>query len=252
MSPRILTGQTALITGAAKRIGREIALALAGEGVSVVTHYHASTTEAENLCGDLRELGVQAWALAADLEREEQAEALIPRAIEAAGHLDILVNNASIFPVSTLESLTFDDLASSVQVNAWTPFILSRSFHRQVGRGKIVNLLDSRITGYNWSHVAYHLSKHLLAVLTRMTALKYAPEITVNGIAPGLILPPPGRDESYLDKLIPTVPLKQRGAPQDVANAVLFLLKNDFITGEIICVDGGWHLRDAGYGSHTD
>ena len=247
-----LTGQTALITGAAKRIGREIAFALAGEGANVVAHYRTSAGQAEELCRELRERGVQAWPLAADLAQEEQAEALIARAIEVTGRLDMLVNNASIFPPSTLGNLTLESICSTMQVNAWTPFVLSRAFARQVARGKIVNLLDSRITGYNWSHVAYHLSKHLLAILTRMTALRYAPEISVNAVAPGLILPPPGRDESYLDKLIPTVPLKRRGTPRDIADAVLFLLKSDFLTGEVIYVDGGWHLTDPHHGAQPD
>jgi len=247
-----LRGKTALVTGAAKRIGRAIALALAEEGVNVVVHYRSAREEADALCRELRERGVQAWAVQADFEKVEECEGLVGRTLEAASALDILINNASVFPLTRLEEMTFDDLTSNVRVNAWAPFVLSRAFARQVRRGKIVNLLDSRITGYDWSHAAYILSKHMLAVLTRMTALAFAPQITVNAVAPGLILPPRGKDQDYLERLKDTVPLKRHGGPQDVAQAVVFLLKSDFITGQVICVDGGRHLKEFANGSHSD
>ena len=242
MTPRRLQGQTALITGAAKRIGREIAVALAEEGVNIVIHYRSSAEEAEELYGHLAAQGVKSWLVRADFENAEETETLIEQSIEIAGSLDILVNSASMFPESTLNDVSFEDLVQNVQVNAWAPFVLSREFARRVGRGKIVNLLDSRLNGYDWSHVAYFLSKHVFSVLTEMTALEFAPKITVNGIAPGLILPPPGKDESYLDPLVDTVPLKRHGSPRDIAEAVIYLLKSDFMTGHVIHVDGGRHL----------
>jgi len=239
-----LKGKTALVTGAGKRVGRATALALAGEGVNVVAHYGTSAGEVEGLRREIGERGVEAWAVQADLEVAEECEGLMARAVDAAGRMDILINNASIFPASKLENVTLDDLTKAVRVNAWAPFVLSRAFARQVGRGKIVNLLDSRIKGYDRLHVAYILSKHMLAALTKMTALEFAPDITVNAVAPGLILPPPGKEEDYLDRLKNTVPLKRHGDPQDVTDAILFLLKSDFITGQIIYVDGGRHLRE--------
>ena len=239
-----LNGKTALITGAAKRIGRATALALADEGANIVVHYRGSADEATDLCRDLAERGVKAWPVQADFEKPEDCETLVDRAIQAAGPIEILINNASIFPPGTLQDVTFDDVVGSFRVNAWAPFALSRAFARRVGRGKIVNLLDSRVTGYDWSHVAYVWSKHVLAVMTRMTALEFAPDITVNAVAPGLILPPPGEDEGYLDRLKGTVPLKRRGDPEDVAEAVVFLLRSDFITGQVIYVDGGRHLKE--------
>ena len=252
MSTKPLTGQTALITGAAKRLGRAMALALAEEGVNVVVHHGASRVEAEALCGELRELGVDAWTLRADLARREESETLIERARQVAGPLDILINNAAIFPPGTLRDITFDDVVANVQVNAWAPFALSRAFAEQAQRGKIVNLLDSKLARYDWAHAAYILSKHMLAVLTRMTALEFAPGVTVNAVAPGLVLPPQGEDESYLERVAPMLPLRRHGAPTDVAEAALFLLKSDFITGQVIYVDGGAHLRELANGPNSD
>jgi hypothetical protein len=247
-----LKGQTALVTGAARRIGRATALALADEGVNVAVHYHQSEDAANEVCYQVACRGLKAWPLMADLAVPQECENLIQRVHQAAGSLDILINNASIFPVETLQEATLESLVANARVNAWAPFVLSRAFRERALRGKIVNLLDSRIAGHDWSHVGYILSKHLLAVLTRMTALALAPHITVNAVAPGLILPPPGKDESYLERLKDTVPLKRYGSPEDVAHAILFLLKSDFITGQVIYVDGGRHLREPADGSHTD
>lgn len=247
-----LRGKTALITGAAKRLGRAIAIALAEEGASIVVHYRGSREEAEALCGELRARGVEAWSLQADLGQSEECEGLIARTLEAAGALDVLVNSASIFLPGTLKEMRLEDLARHMQVNAWAPLALSREFARRVGKGKIVNLLDTRISGYDWGHVAYTLSKQALWTLTRMMAVELAPAITVNAVAPGLILPPPGKDEAYLEALAGTVPLKRHGAANDVAEAVVYLLRSEFVTGQVLYVDGGRHLMEQSDGPHPD
>jgi len=239
----LLRGKTALVTGAAKRLGRQTALALAEAGVHVVVHYRHSAEEARELCRELAQRGVQAWALQADLEDREESATLIHRACEQAGPLDILINSASIFPPHTLANVTFEAVVENLAVNAWAPFVLSRAFAQQGRPGKIVNLLDARLSSYDWSHVAYFWSKQVLAVLTRMTALEYAPLVTVNAVAPGLILPPPGEDERFLQRMAETVPLKRHGRAEDIASAILFLLQSDFITGQVIYVDGGQHLK---------
>jgi len=239
-----LRGKIALVTGSAKRIGREIVLALAREGAGVVIHYRRSEEEADSLWNELAHHGVSSWVVRADFEKLDEVESLVPRAIQEAGRLDILINNASDFPVETLDNLTFDSLTRNIQINAWAPFALGRSFAQHVERGKIVNLIDSRTADFDWSHAGYILAKHLLLVLTRMTALQYAPNITVNGVSPGLILPPPDKDESYVERLVGTVPLKKHGGPEDVVEAVIYLLKSDFLTGTVIQVDGGRHLKE--------
>lgn len=240
-----LTGKTALITGSAKRLGRATAEALADEGVNIIVHYNTSSDEADELAEMLRQKGVNAWTVKADFTRADEYETLIERSFEAAGSIDFLINNASIFPKGKLEDIKLEDVGLNVEVNAWAPLVLSRAFASKAGKGKIINFLDTRITGYDWLHAAYYLSKHMLSVLTRMTALLYAPDITVNAVAPGLILPPEGQDESYLDRLTYTVPMKKHGEARDVAEAIVFLLKSDFITGQVIYVDGGRHLKEA-------
>jgi pteridine reductase len=249
---KYLTGKTALVTGAGRRIGREIALALAGAGANIVIHYPYTPDEAGDLQAALAKLGVTYWLVKADFEKAEEYNVLLDRTLEISGSLDILINSASVFSPGRLGDIRYEDVIRNMQINAWAPFVLMRDFARLSGRGKIINLLDTKIAGYDLSHVAYILSKHLLLVFTKMAALEYAPHITVNGIAPGLILPPPGQDDHYLDDLSQTVPLKRRGYPADIARAVLYLLRNDFITGEVLYIDGGRHLMEYGHGPHMD
>ncbi|MGB9619320.1 MAG: SDR family oxidoreductase [Armatimonadota bacterium] len=244
----MLAGKTALVTGAAKRIGRAIALALACSGANVVIHYRNSEPEARELAQKIESVGVRAWCVKADLAVSEELERLVDRACSSAGTLDILVNSASIFPTSDFNSVSSVQLAENIQVNAWAPFVLARHFARQADSGHIINILDSRITGYDWSHVAYHASKYLLELFTRMMAIQYAPNIAVNAVAPGLILPPEGKDDSYLEQLKQTLPLKRVGSTRDVTDTVLFLVASRFITGQVIFVDGGRHLAEAGGG----
>src|SRR5262245_50832990 len=242
--------KTALVTGAAKRIGRETALTLADRGMNIIVHFNRSDGEARRLAAELQQKGVKAWTIQADFSRPDEYQTLIERAQEMAAGLDILINNASIFPTDTLTDLRWSGLSTNMEVNAWVPFVLSRSFAQRIGRGKIVNLHDSRLKGYDWTHVGYILSKHVLAAMTRMMALEFAPHISVNAVAPGLILPPPGKDETYLQSLVHTVPLQRYGRPQDIADAVAFLIQSDFITGNVIYVDGGRHLHEYSNGSH--
>jgi NAD(P)-dependent dehydrogenase (short-subunit alcohol dehydrogenase family) len=252
MSAASLRGRTALITGAARRLGRATALALADEGVNIVIHHRASAAEARNLRRELEARGVRAWPLEAELADARACEALIPRALEAAGALEILVNNAAAFPADTVDDLTRERLLAMVEVNAWAPFALGRSFARAVERGVVINFLDTRLRGYDPSHVAYIMSKHLLERFTRVMALEFAPGVRVNAVAPGLILPPAGKDETYLDRLAARVPLQRHGEPEQVAAAVVFLAQSEFITGQVIYVDGGRHLAEYAYGPHPD
>jgi NAD(P)-dependent dehydrogenase (short-subunit alcohol dehydrogenase family) len=248
-----LKGKVALITGASRRIGRALAMALAEEGVNIVAHDRRDLEqETAKVCDEVVGCGARSWNVSADLEKPEEYETLVARALKTAGSLDILINNASLFQPSTLMDMGFGEVTRHMHVNAWTPLVLSREFARLAGAGKIINVLDTKIAGYDRAHVAYILSKQMLAALTAMCAVEFAPAVTVNAIAPGLILPPSGKDEAYLDHLAQNVPLRRHGAPRDVTDAALYLIKSDFVTGQVIYVDGGRHLREDGNGPNRD
>lgn len=239
-----LQGKGALVTGAARRIGRAISLALAREGASIAVHYQSSRGESEALVAEIEGLGVQAVSLRADLSDPDELAGLVGRAGEALGTIEILVNNASIFPSDTLASVDLASLERNLEINAWAPLVLIRAFAAQSEHGHVINLIDSRVSGFDHTHTAYIFSKHVLGAITRMAALELAPGIAVNGIAPGLILPPAGKDEGYVDRLAQTVPLKRRGSPEDIAAAAVFLATSEFITGQTIYVDGGRNLKE--------
>ena len=237
-----LAGKTVLVTGAAKRIGNAISVGLARQGCNVIIHYDKSESEAKKLHDEMAELGVKSWPVQASLKDSESCRALIDKSHGLAGTVDMLVNNASVFSSGDIGAVRLEDIEVEMLTNAWAPFLLSRHFSKKTDRGKIVNILDTRVAGYDLNHFAYYLSKRMLEILTESMALKLAPRITVNGIAPGLILPPQGKDYNYLEQKKDTVPLKKIGSPSDIVETVLFLLRSDFVTGQVVYVDGGKHL----------
>lgn len=243
-----LAGKTALVTGAAKRIGRATALALASEGVSVMVHYRSSEREAKEAASMIKQRGVDAWTIQADLASPAQAEGLLARAREAARPIDVLINNASIFPKNSFMDMTGDDLALNMQINAIAPFVIGRALAAQGRQGSIINFLDTRIVRHDAAHAAYHVSKRMLFTLTRMMALEFAPSVRVNAVAPGSILPASGEDASFFETAASGNPLQRRGSLEGVTETVLFLLRSDFITGQVIFVDGGVHMKGQVYG----
>lgn len=249
IEPEFLTGKRALVTGGAKRIGRAVALALARYGADVVTHYNRSEKEAHETANDIQAMGRKAWCVQTDLSKENAVMRLIPEAVSVAGQLDILVNSAADFPESTLQTVTFSGIADEMRLNAYTPLALARAFAEQEQPGHIINFLDTRIVDYDKEHVAYHLSKRAMFALTRQMAAEFAPDIQVNAVAPGLVLPPPGKDDRYLEALHHTNPLQRHGTLEDITRTVLFFLANSFVTGQVIYVDGGRHMEGRFYGS---
>jgi NAD(P)-dependent dehydrogenase (short-subunit alcohol dehydrogenase family) len=244
-----LSGRIALVTGAAVRLGRAIALGLARDGADVVLHYRRSAGEAEAAAAAIRALGRRAWPLDADLAEPGAAEELADRAAAAAGAPpSILVNNASSFPPDDFETFGSADLDRSIRVNAWAPLALARRLVA-IGRGgSIVNLLDTRVDGYDWLHVSYHAAKTLLELFTRMMAVRFAPAWRVNGVSPGLVLAPVDAPPGYLEARAGELPLGRPGTAEDVAAAVAYLCRAEYTTGEVIRVDGGRHLREADRG----
>lgn len=243
-----LAGRTALVTGAGKRIGRAVAVRLAGEGASVVVHYGRSEEEAEPTAAAIRAEGGEAWILQADLADPEQPESVFGQAVEMAGPIDVLVNSASIFPPSRLIDFTVEELHRNVQINAMAPLVLGRALAAQGREGAIVNFLDARMVDCDPEHAAYHVSKRMLFTLTRMMALEFAPKVRVNAVAPGLVLPPDGRPPDDFDGLAHTNPLHKVGSVEGVADAVLYLLQADFVTAQTLFIDGGRRLRGSMYG----
>ena len=248
-----IRGKTALITGGAKRLGRYTALELARAGCNVVVHYRNSANDAESLRKEIRALGVDSWSVQANLSQPDEARELIPRSIEVGGSIDYLVNSASIFPADSIDGLTEESLHANLRVNTLSPLSLANGLRKHLegtGRsGCVVNFLDTRILDYDRDHISYHLSKRSLFSLTRIMSAEYAPRLRVNAVAPGLVLPPPGEDDSYLDRLAHTNPLQTHGSGEQIAKTVLFLVWNEFITGQVVYVDGGRHMTGRFYGS---
>jgi pteridine reductase len=238
-----LAGKTALITGAAKRIGRAIATTLAQSGVHIAVHYNQSASEALAFCGEIQRLGVSAWPIQGDLMDAERTAKVFEEAAAQAGPIDLLVNNASIFERDTLWEATGESIAKNVRIHAVAPLILSRELAKQGRAAHVVNLLDTRVAVYDREHASYDLSKSMLLTLTRMLALELAPNVAVNAVAPGAILPPAGLGAAHLSKLAHANPQNRSGTPEDIAEAVLFLLGSRFITGQVIYVDGGIHMK---------
>ena len=241
--------QTALITGAAKRIGAAIARTLAAEGINLVLHYRSSQAEAEKLAAELAEFNVSIDLVSADLLDPESVQAMIQTIKQKTPKIDILINNASMFNKESLSTLDAQNLWSNIQVHAMQPFELTKAFFdKDSTSGNVINFLDTRIYGYDYEHVPYHLSKKMLHSLTKMLAWELSPNVRVNAIAPGPILPPVNAEgDERVKAVIAKTPLARFGGPENITQTVLFYLKNDFITGQVICVDGGFHLGENFY-----
>lgn len=238
-----LNDKRVLITGAARRIGRELAIAVAQAGGDVIIHYGHSQDEAQNLVEAILALGRKAFLLQADLSDPAQVEALIPRASEY-GHLYALVNNAAIFEPLSWHNTTLEDWNQHLMVNLTTPFLLSQAFARLLPSGetgRIVNLLDWRALRPGADHLPYTTSKSALAALTRSLAIALAPHISVNGLALGAVIPP--NEGDMPPNILKNTPAGRWADLDEVGQALIFLLDGPaYITGEIIHIDGGRHL----------
>jgi len=224
-----------------------VAWALAEQGVHVVIHYHQSESAASELQRGIASFGGQASILQGTIEMPDAAERLVNEAIALAGPLDVLVNNASIFDEISFAEMTLESMQRNMAVNAFAPVVLSRCFAAQGRLGAIINMVDTMVMDYDRKHVPYHLSKRALQALTRIMAVEFAPSIRVNAVAPGLVLPPPGEDLAYLERLSSSNPLLGHGGAEDVVEAVLYLLQAGFVTGQTLYVDGGRHMRGSMY-----
>jgi NAD(P)-dependent dehydrogenase (short-subunit alcohol dehydrogenase family) len=238
-----LTGKTVLITGAARRIGREFALGVARVGGNVIIHHGHSSREAKILQAEIEGLGARAYLLQADLADPQQAAELVPRAAEF-GRVYGLVNNAAIFEPLTLATTDLPAWERHMAINLTAPFLLCQAFARQVPQGeegRIVNILDWRALRPAADHLPYTISKAALVALTQSLAVALAPGITVNGLALGAILPP--SDGESTANLLSSVPAGRWARLDELSQALVILLTGPaYVTGEIIHLDGGRHL----------
>jgi len=236
----------ALITGAARRIGADIARVLHDAGYGVILHYRKSEEDAENLTNSLNKLrSDSAWMIYADLQSMSDIESLIKQTLDVSGRLDVLINNASKFyptPTDTVTEWQWDEL---MNCNLKAPFFLSQAARTALekSQGCIVNIVDIYAKSLLIDFPVYSISKSGLHALTKSLAKELAPEIRVNGVSPGVILWPENDLNNQKEDIIKHIPLQEKGAPIDVANAVLFLVRDaHYTTGEVINVDGGKNL----------
>lgn len=238
-----IRGKRALVTGSAVRVGRSIALALAGAGAHVVVHYLRSKAQAEETAAEIRALGVEALIVQGDISKAKEVEALVHAAEAGFSSIDILVNSASIYYRKPFEELREEDWDRNLEVNLKGAFLLSHRLGPSMkgrGAGKIINIADW--AGYRpyADYLPYCVSKAGLIALTKGLALALAPEVQVNAVAPGPVLPPEDFTPEERRAIERAVPLRRIGSPEDVARAVLFLIEGgDFITGAVLPVDGG-------------
>lgn len=232
-----LAGKRALVTGGAVRIGAAITRALQAAGAEVVVQYRQSQDAAKAL---------SPFTLRADLDCPAEVDRLFDRAHNAFGPIDVLINNAAVFHKDRLAGASQDAVLREFQPNLFAPLQLLRRFAEQAEQGAVINMLDRRVRAHDPECLPYMLTKKALEELTKLAALELAPRIRVNAVAPGAILPPPKHPELAVRDLMGKVPLARAPQPAEIADAVLFLLQADSVTGQILFVDGGQNLLGNG------
>ena len=245
---RTPVARVALVTGAARRIGRVIAEELASKGWAVALHHRQSSDECEELARHLRKGGAGAITVQADLESQEQAEGLIDRVVAELGQCDSVVNNASRFDYDSMADFSYAAMERHWRANTGAPIVLARALHRHVlqrpgARGCVVNLLDQKLWNPNPDYLSYTLSKAALEAANTLLAQALAPQVRVCGVAPGVtLISGPQMTEQGFSQAHAMTPLGRSSTPQDIAQAVAFLLEAPAVTGTTLLVDGGQHL----------
>jgi pteridine reductase len=240
--------RVALVTGGAVRVGRALCLGLAEAGWDVVVHHRASTDEAAAVADRIRGLGRRAATVAADLVDPSAADAVVSTVRDTFGRFDLLVNSAASFHAGPLAEADADTWDGVMALNVRAPHLLVRAAAELLGasRGSVVNIVDLSAFQPWTGHPVHAVSKAALAHLTRVQARALAPDVRVNAVAPGAVLPPDDYDPAEVAALAAMAPLQRLGTPQDVVRAVLYLAGADYVTGQILAVDGGRLLGSAG------
>ncbi|MDH4052957.1 MAG: SDR family oxidoreductase [Rubrivivax sp.] len=237
MSPRPVV----LVTGAAQRLGRHIALHLAAQGWDVAVHYRASAEAASATVADAQAHGARATAFQADLADEPACQALLPVVSTHFGRIDAVVNNASLFEYDAVADFSYGAMERHWRANTGPAVLLARALHA-AGGGAVVNLLDQKLWNPNPDYLSYTLSKAALDAATTLLAQALAPSTRVCGVAPGVTLTSGPMDAAAFERAHRLTPLQRSSTPEDIARAVRFLLESPAITGTTLLVDGGQHL----------
>lgn len=239
------TNKVALVTGAAKRLGRTIALELAAAGWDIVVHYGASSQDAERTVGEIQALGRRACALPCELADEAAVRRLLPQANSLLGPVSCIVNNASLFDYDAAADFTHARLDRHMHINLAAPILLARALYEATPDGEqavVINLLDQKLYNLNPDFLSYTLSKAALESATTMLAQALAPRVRLVGVAPGLTLISHLQTEEEFSATHSLSPLGESSRPDEVAQAVVFAARNRALTGTTLLVDGGQHL----------
>ena len=237
--------KTVLITGAAQRIGKAMALALAGDGWQVAVHYNGSAGEAGEVVQQISDGGGRAISVQADLADEAAVAGLIPEVTKQLGPVTCVINNASIFEKDSVESVTKSSWDRHMAINLRAPFILTQSLAEnrdKLEKANIINIVDQRVENLTPYFMSYTLSKSALWTLTQTSAAALAPDIRVNAIGPGPTLPSARQTSEEFDRQIALTPLQIQVDPKDICSAVRFVLATPSMTGQLISIDSGQHL----------
>ncbi|MFW0777232.1 MAG: SDR family oxidoreductase [Rickettsiales bacterium] len=234
--------QAVLVTGAARRLGREIALHLAKLGYDIALHYNTSEGEAAHVAKRVEEMGVACELFQADLEQPDSYQPLIKNVHAHFPHLNALINNASVFDTGSFLDGDIALYEREFRTNLQAPIFLTQAFAQHVQKGAVINMLDTCVTQHKHSYFYYLLSKKSLFEFTKMAAVELAPNIRVNGVCPGYILPADGWGEDYRMQLEDRLPMQKIATVADIQQAVHLLISTPSITGECLFIDGGEHL----------
>ncbi len=237
-----ISEKAALITGGARRIGKEIVIFLAEMGYDIALHYNTSKQAAVESAEKVRDFGVNCELFQYDFVNNRNIHGFMKRVHTSFPNLSLLINNASIFEKQNIAETSPEQFDNNFLLHSRTPFFLIQKFISFYKRGHIINIVDSRVLKNDYAYAAYTLSKKSLADLTCMAACEFAPDVRVNAIAPGIILVPSGTNDAHLDRRSSMIPIKRKGNTDNIVSALEYLLKNDFITGQILYVDGGESL----------
>jgi glucose 1-dehydrogenase len=241
-----LRNKTALITGGGIRLGKAFALALAKEGANVIVHHHSSAKPAEETAQMCKSLGVDAYVYQANFNDNLMVDKVFQDLQSFASHIDILINNAAIYLKARGLETDRETWEKHFRINLETPFFLIQAFAKQLPKGfqgRVINIADAQIIQYRTDHFAYRLTKFALVEMTRLFAKELAPDITVNALGLGIMLPLAGKEDVDLDQYAKeNIPLNRTGSPEIAAENAIHLLKSDFTTGAFLRVDGGQYL----------